>query len=226
MEKLRLIPLDSIKISKYLTRKRGINKNIEDLCASIKAVGLIQPILVFFDSKKKHYVILAGERRLNAHKKLNDDFPGKGFEKIKCIVIDEPITDEEKKAFSLAENITQQKMTNTDLLNSISELYSAYDDFEIIQDKFGLTKKIVKKFGDNYALLPLFLKNAIDCGKIHSNPRIAMEAAIRAIDALQWTKDGKVREDYVLEFAKRYAEMKPRHSSFHFDPDEESSKQL
>jgi ParB/RepB/Spo0J family partition protein len=207
MEKLRLIPLDSIKISYHLTRITNINFKIEDLCASIKAVGLIQPILVFFDSEKKHYFVLAGQRRLNAHVKLNEDFPGKGFDKIKCIVIDEPKTNEEKNAFSLAENITQEKITKTDLLKSVTKLYSVYQDFEIVQNKFGLTKKIVRKYASKYALLPLFLTHAIDSGEIHSNPRIAMDAAIRSVDALQWTKDGQVREDIVLELAKKYVEI-------------------
>ena len=84
---IQLLSLDSVKVQKYNVRKKEIDKGIEDLAASIKAVGLLQPITVFFDSEKEFYVILAGQRRLNAHHNLNDKYPGKGWDKIKSIVI-------------------------------------------------------------------------------------------------------------------------------------------
>ena len=200
---IQLIPLESIKVQKYNVRKKEIDKGIEDLAASIKAVGLLQPITVFFDSEKKIYVILAGQRRLNAHHYLNEKFSGQGWDKIKCIVIDEPETNEKKMALSLAENITQVQMTNTDLVKAVTDLYNTYHDYDMVQEKYGLTKYMVDKFV-RLARLPERLKDAINEGEISSNTKSAENSALRAVDALKWTKGGDVEVDDVLELAKEY----------------------
>lgn len=203
-EEIQFIPLDSIKVQKYNVRKKEIDKGIEDLAASIKAVGLLQPITVFLDSEKQIYVILAGQRRLNAHHYLNKEFSGEGWDKIKCIVIDEPKTNEKKMALSLAENITQIQMTNTDIVKAVTDLYNTYRDYEMVQEEFGLTKYMVDKFV-RLARLPDRLKDAINEGEISPNTKSAENSALRAVDALKWTKGGEVEVEDVLELAKEYA---------------------
>jgi ParB family chromosome partitioning protein len=201
---IQLLPLDSIKVQKYNVRKKEIDKGIDDLAASIKAVGLLQPITVFFDSEKKFYVILAGQRRLNAHHYLNDEYPGEGWDKIKCIVIDEPETNEKKMALSLAENITQAQMANSDIVKAVTDLYNTYRDYEMVKEEFGLTRYMVDKFV-RLARLPERLKEAINEGEISNQTKVAENAALRAVDALKWTKGGDVSVDDVLEMAQEYA---------------------
>jgi ParB/RepB/Spo0J family partition protein len=203
-DKIQLIPLDKILVQKFNVRTKDIDSGIEEIAVSIKAIGLIQPISVFFNSEKDRYVVLAGQRRLNAHVKLNTDFPGEGFDKIKCIEMDEPKTNEEKIAFSLAENITQLPMTNTDLVKAVTDLYNVYRDYEMVRDTFGITKYMVDKFV-SLSRLPESLIDAINGGEIHPNDKTAENAAIRAVNALQWTKGGDVDVADVLELAKEYA---------------------
>ena len=203
-KEIQSIPLDSIKVQKYNVRKKEIDKGIEDLAASIKAVGLLQPITVFYDSEKEIYVILAGQRRLNAHHFLNEKYPGKGWDKIQCIVIDEPETNEKKMALSLAENITQVQMTNTDIVKAVTDLYNTYRDYDMVQEEFGLTRYMVDKFV-RLARLPERLKDAINEGEISPNTKIAENSALRAVDALKWTKGGEIDVEDVLELSKEYA---------------------
>jgi len=203
-EEIQKIPLESIKVQKYNVRKKEIDKGIEDLAVSIKAIGLLQPITVFFDSDKEFYVILAGQRRLNAHHYLNEKYPGEGWDKIKCIVIDEPTTNEKKMALSLAENITQVQMANTDIVKAVTDLYNTYRDYQMVQDEFGLTRYMVDKFV-RLARLPERLKDAINEGEISSQTKVAENAALRAVDALKWTKGGEISVEDVLELAKEYA---------------------
>ena len=204
-EQVDRISLDDIKVEKHNVRKRDIDVGIEDLAASIKAVGLLQPITAYRDSEKGHYVILAGQRRLNAFHYLNERHPGDGFDRIKCIVIKEPQTSEEKLSLSLAENITQLQMHNTDLVKAVTDLYNTYHDYEMVQEKFGLTKYMVDKYV-RLARLPDRLKSAIDGGEISPNPKSAENAALRAVDALQYTKGGSVDIGQVLELSKAYAQ--------------------
>ena len=204
VDDITTISLDKIKIQKFNVRKKDIQAGIQDLAASIKAIGLLQPITVFLDSENDRYVILAGQRRFNAYFYLNENNPGDGFDKIKSIIIPEPETDQEKMALSLAENVTQLPMQNPEIVKAVTELYNTYHDYDIVQEKFGLTRYMIDKFV-RLARLPQRLVDAINEGEIHSHPKSAENAALRAVDALNFTKGGEVDEEFVVEMAKEYA---------------------
>jgi len=203
-QEITLIPIDKVKIQKFNVRKKDIQTGIEDLAASIKAVGLLQPITVFLDSENDRYVILAGQRRFNAYSYLNEEFPGEGFDKIRAIVIPEPESDQEKMALSLAENVTQLPMQNLEIVKAVTELYNTYHDYDIVKEKYGLTKYMIDKYV-RLARLPQQVVDAIHDGQIHSNPKTAENAALRAVDALNYTKGGEVDETFVVEMAKEYS---------------------
>jgi len=204
LSQIELIPLDQIKVEKHNVRKHDIDTGIEELAASIKAVGLLQPITAYRHSENNLYVILAGQRRFNAYHRLNQDNPNSGFDKIKCIVIDEPKTNEEKLSLSLAENITQLQMHNTDLVKAVTDLYNVYRDYDLVREKFGLTKYMIDKYV-KLARLPERLKTAINEGEISPNDKTAESSAIRAVNALGWVKGGDVTEEKVLDLAIEYA---------------------
>ena len=200
-EKFEYVNLDEIKVQKHNVRIHDIDQGTEDLAENIRANGLLQPIAAYYDSGRTHYVILTGQRRLNAYHYLNDKYPDEGFDKIQCKIIHEPETDEKKKALSLAENITQLPMTNPDLIRAVTDLYNVYGDYEMVQQEFGLSRRMVDKYV-RLARLPERLKLAIQENEIHHNPKKAENATLRAVDALQYTKNGRVSVDDVLELAK------------------------
>ena len=203
-KKLDSIPISDIVVEKHNVRTKDITVGIEDLAASIKATGLLQPLTVYFNSEKNKYVLLAGQRRFNAFVLLNDDNPNEGFDKIECNIIDEPKTDEEKLALSLAENITQLQMHNSDLVKAVTDLFNVYRDYDIVKEKFGLTKYMIDKYV-RLARLPERLKKAINDGEINPDNKKAENAALRAVDALGWIKGGDILEDDVVELAVEYA---------------------
>lgn len=178
---------------------------IEDLAASIKTFGLLQPITVYLDSVNDRYVILAGQRRFNAFIYLNEHNLGGKFNTIDAIVIEEPKTDDLKKALSLTENITQLQMQNMEVVKAVTDLYNTYRDYEMVEEEFGITPYMVDKYV-SLARLPPRLIDAINEGEIHSNQKIAENAAIRAVQGLNWTKGGEISEESVLELAKEYAQ--------------------
>ncbi len=198
------IPLDKIKVGKHNVRIHDIDDGIEDLAANIKAVGLLQPITAYLNSDTGNYIILAGQRRLNAFYHLNESHTNEGYDHIPCIVIDEPKSDEEKLSLSLAENITQLQMHNSDLVKAVTDLYNVYGDYDVVKEKFGLTKYMIDKYV-RLARLPEDLKVAINEGAISPNNKTAENAAIRAVDALNWIKGGDISEQKVLDLAKEYA---------------------
>jgi ParB/RepB/Spo0J family partition protein len=204
-DKIQLLPLDDIKIQKHNVRTRDIDDGLDDLSTSIRALGLLQPITAYYDSANSRYVVLAGQRRLNAHVLLNEKYPKEGFDKIKAILIPEPSNSDDKTALSLAENVTHLPMHQTDLIKAVTDLYNVYHDYDMVQEQFGLTRFMVNKYV-KLARLPQKIVDAINDGQISSNPQTAENAAIRAVDALRSTSsDSDEQLENVIKLARNYA---------------------
>lgn len=112
-ENLRIINVASIDENDDNPRTRI--ENVEDLKASIKANGLLQPIVVRGNQSNHHWKVVAGSRRFKACKEL-------GLDAIPCIVIEA----DDAKAYELAttENIVRENMTAVDEANAVSKLFA------------------------------------------------------------------------------------------------------
>lgn len=112
-ENLRIINVASIDENDDNPRTRI--ENVEDLKASIKANGLLQPIVVRGNQPNKHWKVVAGSRRFKACKEL-------GLDAIPCIVIDA----DDAKAYELAttENIVRENMNAVDEANAVQKLFA------------------------------------------------------------------------------------------------------
>lgn len=110
---LRIINIASIDENDDNPRTRI--ENVEDLKASIKANGLLQPIVVRGKQPNKHWKVVAGSRRFKACKEL-------GLDTIPCIVIDA----DDAKAYELAttENIVRENMNAVDEANAVQKLFA------------------------------------------------------------------------------------------------------
>lgn len=193
------LPIDRIKVQRHNVRRHDIDVGIDDLVTSIKVHGLLEPIVAY--KSNETYYILTGQRRLNAYVKLNEDFPGEGYDSIPCFVRDEPESDNQKKALSLAENITQLPMTEVDLVKAVTDLYNEYGNYELVQEKFGLSKYMVNKYVKQ-SRLPVELNAAIERGEIASKPKVAINMAIKAVDAYNYTTGCDTPIDTVIELTK------------------------
>ena len=129
-EKLRIINVASIDENDDNPRTRV--ENVEDLKASIKANGLLQPIVVRGNQPNKHWKVVAGSRRFKACKEL-------GLDAIPCIVIDA----DDAKAYELAttENIVRENMTAVDEANAVQKLFAQGKTRMEIAAMFGKTAR-------------------------------------------------------------------------------------
>ena len=64
------IPVERIRPNPYQPRQNIDPESIQELANSIKLHGLLQPIVVSYDSAEDEYELIAGERRLEATKHL------------------------------------------------------------------------------------------------------------------------------------------------------------
>jgi len=98
--RLRDIPIEFIEPTKNQARTSFDDNDLDELCSSIKEVGLIQPLTVRYRGGGA-YELIAGERRLRAAKKLEMKY-------IPCLITD--ADDEESALMTLIENIQRKDL--------------------------------------------------------------------------------------------------------------------
>lgn len=119
---LQSLPAGELQPGKYQPRTRMDPGSLEELAASIKTQGVMQPILVrpiggLFDAKR--YEIIAGERRWRAAQLA-------GLTSVPCLVREIP--DEAALAMSLIENIQREDLNPLEEAAGIQRLI---DEFEM-----------------------------------------------------------------------------------------------
>jgi len=99
-EKLSSLPLDMIQSGRYQPRRDIEPERLEELASSIRAQGVIQPIIVRY-SVGGRYELVAGERRWRAARLA-------GLTEIPAVIRDIP--DEAALAIALIENIQRENL--------------------------------------------------------------------------------------------------------------------
>ena len=111
------IPVDRIRPNPNQPRRIFNDEALDELAASIRQVGLIQPLLV--RRAEDGYELVAGERRLRAVKSI-------GMETVPCIVQND-VVDEESAMMALIENLQRENLNFFEEAESYCTLISAYD---------------------------------------------------------------------------------------------------
>jgi ParB family chromosome partitioning protein len=114
---LRKIPLEFLQPGKYQPRKDMSADALEDLAASIRSQGIIQPIVVRQVSEHK-YEIIAGERRWRAAQIARLDV-------IPCLIKDVP--DEAAVAIAIIENIQREDLNAMEEAQALDRLMVEFD---------------------------------------------------------------------------------------------------
>jgi ParB family chromosome partitioning protein len=112
------LQIDTITPNPFQPRKHFDEDALRELSQSIKKHGLLQPIVVI--EKVDGYLLIAGERRLRAHKLAKIDT-------IKAIVADAGIDDIKLRELALLENIQRENLNAIELANSYAELIEVHN---------------------------------------------------------------------------------------------------
>jgi len=124
-EALQTLALDRIQPGKYQPRMHMDDAALDELSASIREHGVMQPILVRpLDGGR--FEIIAGERRWRAAKRA-------GLESVPALV--KPVPDQSALALALIENIQREDLNPLEQANGIHRLIS----------EFGLTHDAAAK---------------------------------------------------------------------------------
>jgi hypothetical protein len=114
-------------------RITGASKNIDELAASIDAVGLLQPIGICVseevqklkgDEKTYKYQIVWGQRRYQAYELLYEE-KGDEYKSIPAMLFKgpKPLTNEEITILATTENVYQQPMSKEDIWEAVKGIW-------------------------------------------------------------------------------------------------------
>ncbi len=154
--RIRMIPLDRIDPNPHQARSEL--GNIDELVASIKSKGVLEPILV--RPKHDRYEIIAGERRYVASQHA-------GLSEIPAIEMD--VKDNEAMEVALIENLQRKDLDvfeEADGLNALVEIYG-YNHAQLA-DKIGKARSTITEI-INVARIPKKLREI--CKEAHITSR-------------------------------------------------------
>ena len=186
------IPLDDLVIGKAQVRVGEAGAGIDELAASIRVQGLLQPIVVCRAEDGEKWEILAGQRRFLAHRLLERDT-------ISAAVLDERVDEAQAKAISITENLIRRKLTGKDLKDGIQYLYNIYGSVRDVAEKTGISQEKVRA-NVKYQRLHPSLRQMVD------NNEVDINVAVKANDAAMDT-DGEVNSEEAVKLAKEMTPM-------------------
>jgi ParB family chromosome partitioning protein len=127
------IRLDRIKADPKQPRRSFDDAKLEELAASIRREGVLQPIAVRYDSEQDAYIVVHGERRLRAARMA-------GQETIPAIVRDVP--EERRLIQQLMENIVRDDLNAVDRAAALRVLKTQLDDapWEQVAEAVGIRR--------------------------------------------------------------------------------------
>jgi ParB family transcriptional regulator, chromosome partitioning protein len=133
------IKLSDIAISKQNVRHGNATQNLDELAASIKKHGLLQPVVLIGEFGTPPYQLIAGQRRFLAHQMLKKHtisavFTG-NIGKEKAILL------------SLVENLQSVDLNHADSAKAITSLYELYGkDDRKVQRETGLSLRRIRDY--------------------------------------------------------------------------------
>ena len=203
----RTLPLSSLRPNRLQPRTSFNESAIEELAESIRAQGVVQPLVVTPEGEGT-YAIIAGERRFRAARRA-------GLEEVP-VVIREVANDRELLELALVENLQRSDM------NAIEEA----EAYQALQEKFGLSQEeIATRVGKGRPTvanslrllkLPEEVRELLRGGQLtagQARPLLAIEAPEEQIElALRAVREGlsaREMERLVSAPAKETPKKKP-----------------
>lgn len=182
-------PVEEIKPNRSQPRKTFSNDKLEELAASIRENGIIQPLVV--RKKADHYELIAGERRWRAAQKA-------GLREVPVVIQD--VSDGTALEMALIENIQRED------LNAVEEA----EAYQALMDNFNLSQEnLPERSARNARQWPVsrLLRLPADIKRDLAEDRLSMGHA-RALLALDSPEQMKTGRDEILrkELTVRQAE--------------------
>jgi len=218
----KLLPLEKLELWREANaRKSDVFIDVENLAHSIREIGLQVPLIVMEETPNEKYLVISGQRRLQACRMVN-------YNPVPCIVF-KNVTPEQAKIMSLSENLHRRAMNADDISDACDYLYKQLGDLSEVARRLGVSVTTVRRYL-GYKNVPEQIKELVKEGKINASqaifiytqfpdPQRQIEVA-RELASIQQradkskffqaVKEARPTDDVpkIRERAKRLAEMK------------------
>jgi ParB family chromosome partitioning protein len=150
----RPIRIDEIKPNPFQPRTKA-EENLDELVASIKTHGVLQPIMV--RRRRDGYEVVMGERRLRASKLA-------GLEQVPAVI--RAVDELEMLEFALVENLQRQNLNPIDEAMGYKRLNDEFNQtHEVIAERVGKDRSTVSN-ALRLLTLPFKVRDALAAGRI------------------------------------------------------------
>ena len=165
--KLDFIDLGNLSIAAANMRGKGKDPDVADLMPSIRARGVLVPLLVRPNCSEGHFEIVAGRRRFTAVGAVARE--GGAVRPIPCAILDEG-DDADALEASMLENLARVQPDEVSQWEAFVALVKAGRSVEDVADSFGFEPRGVKRILALGNLLPrirtLYRGGEIDAGTV------------------------------------------------------------
>lgn len=130
------IPITQIIQNPHQPRKYFEKEKIEELSSSIRAHGILEPLLVSKDKEQEHkYVIIAGERRYRAAKEIP-------LNTVPALVLS--VSEEEKLEIAMIENLQRENLNPIETAVAFKNILTINNTTqEDLAKKLGISRPVV-----------------------------------------------------------------------------------
>jgi ParB/RepB/Spo0J family partition protein len=136
---LKSIELNKLELwSEANARTKDPYIDIRELADSIRANGVLVPLIVKEEIVDEKYLVISGQRRLLACKMLN-------YSPVPCLILKD-VSLEDAKILSMSENIYRLPMNADDLSDACDHIYKKFKDFAEVAKRLGVSESTVRKY--------------------------------------------------------------------------------
>jgi ParB family chromosome partitioning protein len=204
---LRTIPVDLLQRGQYQPRVDIRQESLEDLAKSIRALGVVQPIVVRpidDGGPDQRYEIIAGERRWRAAQMA-------GLQDIPAVIRD--VADEDAIAMALIENIQREDLNPLEESRALDRLIREFElTHQEAADAVGRSRAAVSnllRLQDlSPKVKPLLEGRELDMG--HARALLAIEDPVQQYDAARQVVKSGLSVRATERLVKTMLDPKPR----------------
>ncbi|HET8587212.1 MAG TPA: ParB/RepB/Spo0J family partition protein, partial [Candidatus Limnocylindria bacterium] len=208
----RAVPIDAIDVNPYQPRTTMDSGALDELAQSIRAHGVVQPLLVVAGREPGTYLLIAGERRWRAARRA-------GLDSVPVVVMD--LAPQQMLEIALVENIVRAD------LSPLEEAHA----YRRLGEDFGLTQaQIAERVGRSRVTItntlrllaaPDQVQSAIAAGQItegHARALLGLPNATDQIAALQTVIEKQLNVRQTEDLVRRWlqgGQPAPRQAADH-----------
>lgn len=186
------IELKKIQPNKLNPRLKFTKAGLDDLAASIKQYGILEPILV--RPANGHYEVVVGERRYRAAQQA-------GLEVVPVVIKD--YTDEEVMEVNLVENVQREDLSAVEKAKLCQELRRRYPDkyqsWDVLARRIGVEPSTVRTWMRTLGL-PEEVQEMIAPRETQRVPEGRLDYRT-ALEIAQWIKEPTIQAEVAAQLA-------------------------